>query len=108
MIGNFVLPVYMGGYRPLSKWEVGDGRLWGGLFLPLRVGTVGGLTINHPTATACLKILGNPPSDEFAGIMTTVGLCQNFSAFKTLATDGIQKGHMRLRKWRLGGTVKTA
>lgn len=99
--GAHVYATNDGGYGPLSKWEIIDGRLWGGLFLPLRVGTVGGLTTNHPTAAACLKMLGNPSSDELTGIMAAVGLCQNFSALKALATDGIQKGHMRLHKRRL-------
>lgn len=90
-----------GRYSPLSEWKVRSGRLWGNLALPLRVGTVGGLTIHHPTATACLKILKNPTSQELAEIMTAIGLCQNFSALKALATDGIQKGHMKLHKRRL-------
>lgn len=88
-------------YGPLSKWDVREGRLWGRLSMPLRVGTVGGLTVRHPTAAACLKILGNPCARELAGIMTAVGLCQNFSALKALATEGIQKGHMKLHKRRL-------
>ena len=87
-------------YGPLSKWEVRDGQLWGGLFVPLRVGTVGGLTVRHPAAAACLRMLGNPTAQELAGIMAAVGLCQNFSALKALATDGIQKGHMRLHRRR--------
>lgn len=91
------------GYGPLSRWEIREGRLWGGLFVPLRVGTVGGLTTRHPAAAACLKMLGNPSAHELAGIMAAVGLCQNFSALKALATDGIQKGHMRLHGRRLGG-----
>ena len=91
-----------GTYGPLSRWEVRDGRLWGGLFLPMRVGTVGGLTTHHETAAACLKILGNPDSQTLAGIMTAVGLCQNFAALRALATDGIQKGHMKLHARRLG------
>ena len=65
-------------YGPLSKWEVRDGRLWGGLFVLLRVGTVGGLTVRHPAAAACLRMLGNPTAQELAGIMAAVGLCQNF------------------------------
>ena len=87
-------------YGPLSKWEIRDGRLWGGLFVPLVVGTVGGLTKHHPAAVACLKMLGNPTAQELAGIIAAVGLCQNFSALRALATDGIQKGHMRLHKRR--------
>ena len=107
-VGAHVHAADTGGYGPLSKWEMRDGRLWGGLFLPLRVGTVGGLTTHHPAAAACLKILGNPTSHELAGIVAAVGLAQNFSALKALATDGIQKGHMRLHKRRLGASKVAA
>lgn len=83
-------------YGPLSRWEIRDGRLWGGLFVPLVVGTVGGLTKHHPAAVTCLKMLGNPTAGELAGIMAAVGLCQNFAALRALVTDGIQRGHMKL------------
>ena len=92
-----------GRYRPLSEWKIQSGRLWGKIALPLRVGTVGGLTTHHPTAAACLKILNSPTAERLAQIMAAVGLCQNFSALKALATDGIQKGHMKLHKRRLHG-----
>ena len=92
-------------YGPLSVWEIrGDGRLHGRISVPLAVGTVGGLTKRHPAAAACLKMLGNPTARELAGIMAAVGLCQNFSALRALATVGIQKGHMNLHKRRLGAT----
>ena len=89
-------------YGPLSKWEIKNGRLYGSLAMPLAVGTVGGLTTRHPVAATCLNnMLGGPTAGELAGIMAAVGLCQNFSALRALATDGIQKGHMRLHAKRL-------
>lgn len=90
-----------GRYSPLSEWDVISGRLRGKIMLPLRVGTVGGLTVHHPAAAVNLKILKSPTAQELAHIMAAVGLCQNFSALKALATDGIQKGHMKLHKRRL-------
>lgn len=90
-----------GVYGPLSKWYVKGGKLYGELLLPIRVGTIGGLTKHHDAAATCLKILGNPTSQELAGIMVSVGLCQNFSALRALSTDGIQKGHMKLHARRL-------
>ena len=90
-----------GAYGPLSRWDLQDGVLRGELSVPIRVGTVGGLTTHHSTAAACLKMLGNPGSKELAGIMASVGLCQNFAALRALSTDGIQKGHMRLHARRL-------
>ena len=60
------------------------------------IGTVGGTTKIHPTARAAMKILGVQSAQELAGVIAAVGLAQNFSAIRALATEGIQKGHMRL------------
>jgi len=60
------------------------------------VGLIGGATKLHPTARIALKILGVSSADELARIIAAVGLAQNFSALKALATTGIQKGHMAL------------
>ena len=43
-----------------------------------------------------MKILGNPDARTLAEIMVAVGLAQNFAAIRALATEGIQRGHMRL------------
>jgi len=86
-----------GQYRSLTRWwqdEAGD--LCGLLHLPLSVGTVGGATKVHPTAQVALKILGNPNARRLAEIMAAVGLAQNLAAIRALATEGIQRGHMRL------------
>lgn len=86
---------------PMTRYEVINGALHGSLAVQLSVGTVGGLTTRHPTATACMRILGNPSSAELARIMAAVGLCQNFAALRALVTDGIQKGHMKLHNRRV-------
>lgn len=86
-----------GHYSSLSTWEAGaDGALVGTLELPMPVGLVGGATRIHPTAQACLKILGVTTAAELARIIAAVGLAQNFGALKALATVGIQHGHMAL------------
>ena len=86
-----------GRYTSLTSWEVtADGSLAGSIELPLPVGLVGGATKIHPTARACLKILGVSTAAELARIIAAVGLAQNFGAMKALATTGIQKGHMAL------------
>ena len=90
------------GGRPLTRWTASDeAMLHGELEMPLCVGTVGGLTVKHPTVSACMGLLGNPSAGRLAGIMAAVGLCQNYSALRALSTVGIQKGHMRLHKRRL-------
>ena len=86
-----------GRYRSMSKWEQdGDGNLVGVLEIPMAVGLIGGATKIHPTARACLEILGVETADELARIVVAVGLAQNFAALKVLATTGVQKGHMSL------------
>lgn len=87
----------IGRYTSLTTWEVtGDGSLAGTIEVPMPVGLVGGATKVHPTAQACLKILGVTTAAELARIIVAVGLAQNFGAMKALATVGIQQGHMAL------------
>lgn len=86
-----------GKYRSLSTWSKDNkGNLVGFLELPLSVGIIGGIVNVHPTAKICTKILGVSSASELAGIITATGLAQNYSAISALASEGIQKGHMRL------------
>ncbi|MDP6933136.1 MAG: hydroxymethylglutaryl-CoA reductase, degradative [Myxococcota bacterium] len=86
-----------GQYRSLTTWKVDtDGNLHGRIELPLQVGTVGGTSRQHPTVASNLKILGHPRARELAALMAAVGLAQNLGALKALATEGIQRGHMRM------------
>ena len=95
-----------GKYRSLSKWiKDENGNLVGSLELPLSVGIVGGIANVHPIAKICKKILGVSSAQELACIMTAAGLAQNFSAIKALATEGIQKGHMRLHARNLAAAA---
>jgi hydroxymethylglutaryl-CoA reductase len=43
-----------------------------------------------------VKILGLKTATELAEVMGAVGLAQNFAALRALASEGIQKGHMKL------------
>ncbi len=86
----------MDGYKALTKYSIEGEALVGSLRMPMSVGTVGGVTALHPTARTCMKILGSPDARRLAGIIVSVGLAQNLSALKALATEGIQKGHMAL------------
>ena len=86
-----------GHYGSLTRWEItAEGDLAGSLELPMAVGLVGGATKLHPTARIALKILGVDSAEQLARVIAAVGLAQNFSALKALATTGIQKGHMAL------------
>ncbi|MEA2046470.1 MAG: hydroxymethylglutaryl-CoA reductase, degradative [Euryarchaeota archaeon] len=84
-------------YRSLSQYEKNsDGDLVGTIELPVPVGLVGGATRVHPVARANVKILGVESADDLGRILVSVGLAQNFAALRALATEGIQRGHMRL------------
>lgn len=87
-------------YEPLSHYEIvtieGKKFLSGSLELPIAVGTIGGTISKNNLYKECLKIMGNPSTQELAEVMVTVGLAQNFAALRAMAIEGIQKGHMKL------------
>jgi len=86
-----------GKYKPLTTWEKNrDGDLVGSLEMPMAVGLVGGAAKTHPAARANIKILGVKTAVELAEVMGAVGLAQNFAALRALASEGIQRGHMKL------------
>jgi hydroxymethylglutaryl-CoA reductase len=86
-----------GRYKPLTTWEKNaDGDLVGRLEMPMAVGLVGGAARTHPVARVAIKILGVKTATELAEVMGAVGLAQNFAALRALASEGIQKGHMKL------------
>ncbi len=86
-----------GKYRSLTQWSKNsDGNLIGKIEVPLSVGIVGGIINVHPTAKVCAKILQIQSASELACVIVAVGLAQNLSAIRALASEGIQKGHMKL------------
>ena len=94
-----------GAYASLSEWSVRDGVLEGSLEMPLSVGTVGGVSGVHPTARACMAVCGASSAAELACVIASAGLAQNLAAMLALATDGIQKGHMRLHARNLASAA---
>ncbi|MDH5416204.1 MAG: 3-hydroxy-3-methylglutaryl-CoA reductase, partial [Nitrosopumilus sp.] len=95
-----------GKYRSLSKWyKDKEGNLVGTLEIPLSVGIVGGISNVHPVAKVCTKILGISSAQELACVIAATGLSQNYSAIHALATEGIQKGHMRLHARNLAAAA---
>ncbi len=86
-----------GGYAPLTRWEkTADGDLAGSIEIPMAVGIIGGVTSTHPVSKVCMKILDVNSAKELQEVIACVGLAQNFAALRALATEGIQKGHMKL------------
>lgn len=91
---------------PLTTYEKDkDGNLVGTIELPAPVGLIGGATAVHPTAKANVKVLGVKNARELGEVLAAVGLAQNFSALRALATEGIQRGHMELHARNLAVSV---
>jgi hydroxymethylglutaryl-CoA reductase len=86
-----------GKYTSLTRWQKNkQGNLVGEIEIPMPVGIVGGIVNVHPMIKVCTKILGVKSAKELGCIIGAVGLAQNFSAIRALASEGIQKGHMKL------------
>lgn len=86
-----------GKYTSLTEWKKDkNGNLSGKIKLPLSVGIIGGIINVHPLVKICTKILGVKSAQELASVIAVVGLAQNFSALRALASEGIQSGHMKL------------
>lgn len=85
-----------GSYSSLTHASVENGifKFW--MEIPLALGTVGGLTNLHPLVKVALEILQKPSAKELMEIVAVAGLAQNFAAVKSLVTNGIQQGHMKM------------
>jgi len=95
-----------GSYKPLTHYEkTAEGDLKGSIEVPMAVGLVGGATKVHPSAKACVKLLGVKTANELAEVVVAVGLAQNMAALRALATVGIQKGHMSLHARNIVASV---
>jgi hydroxymethylglutaryl-CoA reductase len=86
-----------GHYSSLTQWSSSDDfTLMGKISLPMAVGLVGGATKTHPAAKAAIALLGVKSATELGQVIAAVGLAQNLAALRALATEGIQRGHMKL------------
>jgi hydroxymethylglutaryl-CoA reductase len=95
-----------GRYKSLTQWRKDEnGDLVGKIEIPMSVGIIGGIINVHPTAKVCSKILGVQSAGELACVIAAAGLAQNFSAMRALASEGIQKGHMRLHARNLAAAA---
>src|SRR6056297_845698 len=86
-----------GRYTSLTNWYKNEnGDLVGTIDIPLKVGTVGGSLKSNKAVGIAHRILGIESATELAEVIGAVGLAQNFSALRSLGTEGIQRGHMTL------------
>ncbi|MFA9391899.1 MAG: hydroxymethylglutaryl-CoA reductase [Prolixibacteraceae bacterium] len=99
-----------GNYQSLSHIELDGKRFRYSIYVPLAIGTVGGLTKSHPLARFALEMLGNPSSGNLMEITAALGMANNFSAVASLVTSGIQRGHMKMHLSnilnQLGATIQ--
>lgn len=95
-----------GRYTSLTNWFKNDkGDLVGTIDIPLKVGTVGGSLKSNKAVGIAHRILGIESATELAEVMGAVGLAQNFSALRSLGTEGIQRGHMTLHARSVASTA---
>ncbi|RKS55092.1 3-hydroxy-3-methylglutaryl-coenzyme A reductase [Gillisia mitskevichiae] len=85
-----------GSYTSLTHASIENNvfKFW--MEVPLALGTVGGLTNLHPLVKVASEILQKPSARELMEIVAVAGLAQNFAAVKSLVTNGIQQGHMKM------------
>ena len=95
--GAHAFAAISGQYSSLTQWSSSDEfDLVGKISLPMAVGLVGGATKTHPAAKAAISLLGVKSATELGQVIAAVGLAQNLAALRALATEGIQRGHMKL------------
>ena len=95
--GAHAFAAMSGHYSSLTQWSSSDDcELIGKISLPMAVGLVGGATKTHPAAKAAIALLGVKSATELGQVIAAVGLAQNLAALRALATEGIQRGHMKL------------
>jgi hydroxymethylglutaryl-CoA reductase len=85
-----------GAYQAITQWRYQATTLIGKIEAPIIVGTVGGVTSLHPTASMCLRMMGIESANQLSRVIAAVGLVQNLGALKALCTEGIIQGHMKL------------
>jgi hydroxymethylglutaryl-CoA reductase len=99
--GAHAFAAQSGAYRPLSRWRRVEGGLEGDAELPLAVGIVGGCFGAHAGVSLAAELLDVGSAAELGVVLASVGLASNLAALRALASEGIQKGHMRLHHRRL-------
>ncbi len=85
-----------GKYSSLSHAKIENGIFYFWIEIPLALGTFGGLTSLHPLVKLALEMLEKPSAKELMQIVAVAGLAQNFAALRSLTTNGIQEGHMKM------------
>lgn len=99
--GGHAFAARHGAYGPLTVWKIDSGSLVGSIEMPMAVGIVGGASRAHPVARFSLELLGVETGQELAKVVVCAGLASNLAALAALASEGIQRGHMRLHERKI-------
>ncbi len=97
-----------GKYSSLTSVEMDEKKFKYTLIVPLALGTVGGTSSVHPMAQMALQIMNQPSAKELMQVVAAAGMANNFSAVRSLITEGIQKGHMRLHLDNILNTLQAS
>ena len=87
--------------RPLATWKISGDTLQGDLTLPIVAGTIGGARHALPSIDAAFRFAAILSYEDLCGVLSAIGLAQNFAALAALVTDGIQEGHLKLHRRKL-------
>jgi hydroxymethylglutaryl-CoA reductase len=84
------------GGEPVVVWSLQGDSLVGRFEAPVVCGTVGGTGPVMPLTALFYKWMGVTTAKDLEALLAAVGLLQNLAALRAIATEGIQRGHMRL------------
>ncbi len=84
------------GGEPVVVWSLEEDSLVGRFEAPVVCGTVGGTGPVMPLTALFYKWMGVSTAKDLEALLAAVGLLQNLAALRAIATEGIQRGHMRL------------
>jgi hydroxymethylglutaryl-CoA reductase len=84
------------GGEPAVVWSLEGENLVGRFEAPVVCGTVGGTGPVMPLTALFYKWMGVTTAKDLEAVLAAVGLLQNLAALRAIATEGIQRGHMRL------------
>lgn len=84
------------GGEPVVTWQRDGDELVGRFVAPVVCGTVGGTGPVMPLTNIFYRWLAVTSAQDLEVVLAAVGLLQNLAALRAIATEGIQRGHMRL------------
>lgn len=82
--------------KALTNYRIVDQDLIGEIWVPIPVGVVGGSINRDASVKLYRRLMKVETANDLARLIAAVGLAQNFAAVRSLVTQGICSGHMKL------------